>query len=162
MKTTNLGDSGYVIFKASKEGEKLVLTNVFRSKEQQYRFNFPYQCGTGCDLPWEAFDNEHKIEAGKDFVVMGSDGLFDNLYDKDISDCLYQQIELKKNIDELGDFKLKSVDETASCIGNKAYQLSHDRRYLSPFAKGAREARVRFMGGKTDDITVIVSQIVRS
>ena len=42
LKTTNLGDSGYVIFRASKEGKKVELAKQFRSVEQQYRFNFPY------------------------------------------------------------------------------------------------------------------------
>lgn len=58
MKTTNLGDSGYSIYRAEKEdGNKIVLKLTFRSEEQQYRFNFPYQCGTDCELPWNAFDN---------------------------------------------------------------------------------------------------------
>ena len=59
MKTTNLGDSGYIIYQASKadKGDEIVLTKIFRSEEQQYRFNFPYQCGTGCELPHKAFDN---------------------------------------------------------------------------------------------------------
>ena len=41
IKTTNLGDSGYLILRPStaKDGE-LVL--MFRSKEQQREFNFPY------------------------------------------------------------------------------------------------------------------------
>jgi hypothetical protein len=51
MKTTNLGDSGYVIYRIKGEGS---LEKVFRTKEQQYSFNFPYQCGTGCDLPHKA------------------------------------------------------------------------------------------------------------
>jgi len=58
MKTTNLGDSGYTIYRAELgEGDRLVLKQTFRSEEQQYRFNFPYQCGTGCELPYKAFDN---------------------------------------------------------------------------------------------------------
>jgi hypothetical protein len=62
MKTTNLGDSGYVLFTA-KVGEdgKISLEKKFRSKEQQYRFNFPYQCGTGCDPPTKAFDTKHAV-----------------------------------------------------------------------------------------------------
>ena len=61
LKTTNLGDSGYVIFRASKEGRSIDLAKQFRSSEQQYRFNFPYQCGTGCEPPYAAFDNEHEV-----------------------------------------------------------------------------------------------------
>ena len=55
------------------------------------------------------------------------------------------------------------MEETASCIGGKAYKLSKDRTYTSPFAMGAREAGYMYnRGGKQDDITVIVSQIARS
>ena len=66
------------------------LTVVFRSKEQQYDFNFPYQCGTAGDgspsqknLGHEAFDTEHQIQ-DYDIIVMASDGVWDNLYDKDV------------------------------------------------------------------------------
>ena len=38
LKTTNLGDSGYVIWRL----EDKSFVKVFRSEEQQYRFNFPY------------------------------------------------------------------------------------------------------------------------
>jgi hypothetical protein len=33
------------------------------------------------------------------------------------------------------------------------------RTYMSPFAKKALLAKLRFMGGKSDDITVVVGQI---
>lgn len=84
MKTTNLGDSGYAIFRQKNNGE---IEKIFRSKEQQYSFNFPYQCGTNCDLPYAAFDTEHSV-AARDIVVMGTDGVFDNVYDSDLEPCL--------------------------------------------------------------------------
>ena len=120
MKTTNLGDSGYVIFRRE-EGS---LIKVFRSKEQQFSFNFPYQCGTGCELPTAAFDTDHQMKE-KDIVVMGTDGLFDNVFDEDMKPCL-----VKENIEE--------PYKAAKCIGDFAYAKSHDRRYESPFAVGAK------------------------
>ena len=42
MKTLNLGDSGYLIVRRDKKGQ---VEKVFRSKEQTYEFDFPYQCG---------------------------------------------------------------------------------------------------------------------
>lgn len=160
MKTTNLGDSGYVIYQASgMDGDRVVLTKIFRSEEQQYRFNFPYQCGTGCELPHKAYDTEHTVTAGKDFVVMGTDGVFDNLFDKDIEACLNPSVRPVKG--SADNFKLLEPEATAKCIGNKAYSLSKDRMYKSPFSQGALAVGKRYMGGKEDDITVIVSQIVR-
>jgi protein phosphatase PTC7 len=141
MKTTNLGDSGYVIFRFKGDG---TLQKVFRSKEQQYSFNFPYQCGTGCDLPYNAYDNEHTVVKG-DIVVMGTDGVFDNVFDEDMEPCILDH---------------KTPLARADCIGEKAYGLSHDKNYESPFAKGAKEHRRWYMGGKTDDITVVVAEII--
>ena len=135
------------------------MTQTFRSEEQQYRFNFPYQCGTNCELPYKAFDNEHEVVAGKDFVVMGTDGLFDNLYDADIHACLAPSIQAKKGLTDV--FELINASAVATCMASKAYTLSKDRRYMSPFAQGASKVRQFYMGGKEDDITVIVAQIVR-
>ena len=138
MKTTNLGDSGYVIYSAARseaDQNETVLTKVFRSEEQQYRFNFPYQCGTGCELPYKAFDNQHEVRAGRDFVIMGTDGLFDNLFDRDIEQCLYPSVQPVKDTQD--QFDLVNPEKVANCMASKAYQLSKDRTYMSPFAMGA-------------------------
>jgi len=58
IKTTNLGDSGYTILRPLGDGK---FKQIFRSKEQQYSFNFPYQCGTGSELPYDAEDNAHAV-----------------------------------------------------------------------------------------------------
>ena len=45
----NLGDSGYMLLRRINEhpGENMVPYQlVFKTKEQQYKFNHPYQCGT--------------------------------------------------------------------------------------------------------------------
>lgn len=156
MKTTNLGDSGYVIWRVVMNKDAVELQKVFRSKEQQYRFNFPYQCGTNCDLPYKAYDTEHQMLSHTDLVVMGTDGLLDNVYDDDMKPCLTKQIAEK-------DAKIWLKDPTAAaeCIGQQAYVNGKNRNYDSPFAKGAREHGKRYMGGKEDDITVIVAQVVQ-
>lgn len=72
---------------------------IFRSEEQQHSFNFPYQLGTSSpDRPKDAQVSNPcmgdqlanilqsftvAVEKG-DIVIMGSDGLFDNLFDKEI------------------------------------------------------------------------------
>ena len=164
MKTTNLGDSGYVIYSASRSEEadnkdSIILTKTFRSEEQQYRFNFPYQCGTSCELPYKAFDNEHEVHPGKDFVVMGTDGLFDNLYDADIEKCLLPSVKAVK--DKEDQFELMEPAKAADCMAKRAYNLSKDPNYKSPFSVGAAQSGKLYRGGKEDDITVIVSQIIR-
>jgi protein phosphatase PTC7 len=74
--TANLGDSGYLLLRKS----GLDLVSVFRSKEMQHSFNFPFQVGTGGDDPQKAKEQVHSVR-DKDILVVGTDGLFDNLFD---------------------------------------------------------------------------------
>lgn len=51
------------------------------------------------------------------------------------------------------------TQELSKCIAHKAYNLSMEKAYESPFAKGAKAVGKFYMGGKEDDITVMVSKI---
>ena len=147
IKTSNLGDSGYVLFRPNSSGN---LEKLFRSKEQQFSFNFPYQCGTGADLPYVAFDTEHEIQAN-DIMVMASDGVFDNMYDDDIEACVKP---------ELIGTDLAGLQAASNCIAQTALKLGYKTGFVSPFALHAKEHGVRYPNkGKDDDIVVIVSQI---
>ena len=97
VKTLNLGDSGYLIFRPNLK-KKRTLQRIFKSEAQQYRFNFPYQCGTagdqqpdGKDYGQAAFTTEHTVQ-DYDIIVMATDGVFDNLYDHDITNCVKQNM----------------------------------------------------------------------
>lgn len=63
---------------------------------------------------------------------MGTDGLFDNLFDKDIEACLSPSVTLQNK-----QVTLQDPTKAATCIGNKAYQLGKDKSYKSPFAVNA-------------------------
>lgn len=52
MRILNLGDSGYMLVR--RESEAKPYETVFRSEERQYKFNHPYQCGTGYKVPYHA------------------------------------------------------------------------------------------------------------
>lgn len=67
---------------------------------------------------------------------MGTDGLFDNLYDPDIEKCLYPSVK-PQGSGPNATFKLEGAESVAKCMANKAYDLSKDQRYMSPFARGA-------------------------
>lgn len=148
IKTTNLGDSGYTILRPEGPGK---FKQLFRSKEQQYSFNFPYQCGTGAELPYAAEDKEHKVQ-DKDVIVMASDGMYDNLFDEDVLYC----VEPKPEEAHLP-FSHKRVGE---CLAQLALKLGDMQGYRSPFAVGAREAGKNYPDmGKSDDIVVIVATV---
>jgi protein phosphatase PTC7 len=102
----------------------------------------------------KAFDMEHEIK-DKDIVVMGSDGLFDNLYHEDLLTCIYPQYEKGASRYDTG--FVKDPRLAAECMAKKSEEKSYQQFYFSPFARGAQEAGIGYRGGKPDDITVIVA-----
>eukprot|EP01111_Echinosteliopsis_oligospora_P016435 TRINITY_DN6834_c0_g1_i1.p1 TRINITY_DN6834_c0_g1~~TRINITY_DN6834_c0_g1_i1.p1 ORF type:complete len:378 (-),score=107.92 TRINITY_DN6834_c0_g1_i1:562-1695(-) len=136
----NLGDSGLMIIR----GQEI----IFRSKEQQHSFNFPYQIGTGsADKPEHSVRYVVDIQPN-DIVIVGSDGLWDNLYDSDIFEIIASA---------------NTTDATAlaQAIARHAEMVAVDKDIISPFSKCARSNGYPFAsGGKLDDITVLVGRIV--
>ncbi|KAG0237959.1 hypothetical protein BGW42_008059 [Actinomortierella wolfii] len=85
LRIANLGDCGISVIRNNEF--------IFRTEEQQHSFNFPYQLGTGSsDRPKDAQVFTVKIKNG-DIVVMGTDGIFDNLFDEDILEEVIRCIE---------------------------------------------------------------------
>ena len=129
-----------------------MIQKVFRSKEQTYEFDFPYQCGQNCDLPYDAQDNKHQIEHN-DIIVMGTDGVFDNLFDSQISDvCIRPHLKFDGN--------LLNPQNASQCVSSLAEALSYNQSYVSPYTQGAIDHGLKKednLGGKPDDITVIVA-----
>ena len=149
LKTCNLGDSAYLIVRQNKKG---AIEKVFRSKEQTYSFDFPYQCGQNCELPYDAIDNEHEV-AHNDIVIMGTDGVFDNLFDDQIiNNCIRPNIHFDGNMPKPADASL--------CVSSLAEVMSYSEKHVSPITQSAidhGESKEENMGGKPDDITVIVA-----
>ncbi|KAG0279892.1 hypothetical protein BGZ95_011937 [Linnemannia exigua] len=85
LRIANLGDCGVSIIRRNEF--------IFRTEEQQHSFNYPYQLGTGStDSPTDAQVFTVKVESG-DIVVMGTDGIFDNLFDEDILEEVVRCVE---------------------------------------------------------------------
>ncbi|XP_050408002.1 protein phosphatase PTC7 homolog [Patella vulgata] len=150
--TANLGDSGYLLIRDNQV--------VHRSQEQQHYFNTPYQLSVVppsqeglvlSDSPDMAESNSHAVEEG-DIILLGTDGLFDNMTDMML-------VEYVSKLKDLNIPKEEAIQTTASSIAQKAYQLSFDPDYLSPFAISAIDAGIELTGGKPDDITVVVARV---
>jgi protein phosphatase PTC7 len=135
--TSNLGDSGYILMRVA-DGKDVI--SVFRSKEQTHGFNFPFQIGTSGDDPNRAATQIHNVEHN-DIIVVGTDGLFDNVYDETL-------LELVKPFVSGNSNDVEDITKVADVIAEKAEKLAADQEYLSPFAKGAREQFYDYMGGK--------------
>lgn len=54
---------------------------------------------------------------------------------------------------------LADPELVAEVIATEAEKFSLNQNYVSPFTKGAREHYYDYVGGKPDDITVIVAQV---
>ncbi|CAN6482216.1 unnamed protein product [Victoria cruziana] len=140
----NLGDSGFMVVRDG--------CTVFRSPVQQHDFNFTYQLESGDrgDLPSSAQVFTIAVAPG-DVVVAGTDGLFDNLYNSEVTAVVVHAIRAG-----LG------PQVTAQKIAALARQRAEDQNRQTPFSTAAQEAGYRYYGGKLDDITVVVSYIASS
>jgi protein phosphatase PTC7 len=153
--TLNMGDSGYLLLRPIKSKDKddlnaYDLEIVYKSEEQTHGFNFPYQVGTGGDDPESAVKMVHEIQEN-DIIVLATDGLWDNLYETQIMSIIKPFLSI--------DNEIKDLEIVAEMIGKTAEQFSLNQRYKSPFALRSRGL---FNGGKADDITIIVSQIINN
>ena len=146
LKTVNIGDSGYCILRKNAAN---VYEMVFRSEEMQHGFNFPFQIGTNGDDPRTGFPNKHDIFEG-DVVVVGSDGLFDNVFDDHLLSIVNE--ECKDGGLDIETFTQRLLEE--------CFALSLDKSFISPFASHAREHGYSFTGGKSDDITIVVGEVM--
>ncbi|KAK9765700.1 Protein phosphatase 2C 7, variant 2 [Basidiobolus ranarum] len=141
MESANLGDSSYLIIRDDKV--------LFRSKEQQHYFNCPYQLtvlpeddpdrGTYfLDQPSQAFRGSHQLE-DNDIVILGTDGYFDNVYDKDtisIMKSIKNGLKLTNGDQEI----LTGVKNISDTLTSAAKKFAMNRRRVSPWARGARAA----------------------
>jgi len=136
--SANLGDSGFRIIRRNQV--------ILASTAQQHRFNMPYQIGSQSDdKPEMAVIQQFTLEAG-DYIILGTDGLFDNLYDEDI-------IRVIENLPEW-----VSMKTVAAAIAEKAYEVSKLNEVKIPFNEMAKlyYGMSFWDNGKQDDITVVV------
>jgi len=164
LHTLNLGDSGYMILrnkklkspqndalnKILKDEKDNSIEIVFRSEEQTHSFNFPFQVGTNGDDPSSADVKIHPIEEN-DVIILGTDGLWDNLFDEQI-------IKIVKPFFDVSPV-LQDISLVAEMIGTTAEKYSMNQSYKSPFCVRSKGL---YLGGKPDDITIIVSQVIKN
>jgi protein phosphatase PTC7 len=138
----NLGDSGVFIVRDRKI--------LFRTKEQQHFFNCPYQLSSVTSAGVNNGDSiamgqniQQSLQVG-DWIILATDGLFDNVFPKDIVSLVNQA---------------KASQELADQLGDLAADNSVDKERSSPFEGAARMAKVEWKGGKVDDVTVIVLRV---
>jgi len=155
----NLGDSGFVHLRSGKV--------LFQSTPLQHGQDHPFQLSADCfsDSPTDAQNYEIRDVLKGDVFVLGTDGLFDNAFSKEIAGIVRRE-ELKALW-----AAQRSLDGSVSFAETAAYEVAlwaaqgvepnPDR--ITPWAvmremsyDPPRNFKHRYPGGKTDDITAVV------
>ena len=145
LQSANVGDSGYLLMTPSRYPREGGIK--YRSPHQEHEFGRPFQLGhhAASDKPDDAMVAAHPVASG-DAVVMGSDGLWDNLHDSEIAELLVEGLRLRE-----------SPAALARRIIAAAYEASLAKSGSTPYAQAATEEfDMVYSGGKRDDISVIV------
>eukprot|EP00238_Polyblepharides_amylifera_P002783 CAMPEP_0196582184 /NCGR_PEP_ID=MMETSP1081-20130531/37901_1 /TAXON_ID=36882 /ORGANISM="Pyramimonas amylifera, Strain CCMP720" /LENGTH=379 /DNA_ID=CAMNT_0041902679 /DNA_START=179 /DNA_END=1318 /DNA_ORIENTATION=- len=169
LEVGNLGDAGLRIIRQGGVADA--------TEDQQYEFDMPFQmaCQQFVDIQYNtaADANFINIEVQEgDWVIAGSDGLFDNMFDEEI---IKLQTEAELRGSQVGDdyFVAQVV---ARALAERARRYSRDplRRvpYAVAFAQEQQEedagnkiaqffnkSNPANLGGKPDDITVIAAKV---
>ncbi|KAG9451699.1 hypothetical protein H6P81_004603 [Aristolochia fimbriata] len=137
----NVGDSGFLVVRNGKV--------AYRSPVQVRGFNSPLYLHTD-SCKW-AQVLEVPVEEG-DSIVAATDGLFDNLFEDTILNIISKGRKYE--------FNPRTV---AQLLARVAHQMSLQKKHDTPFSKASREAgRLGHQGGKRDDITVVVANVISS
>jgi serine/threonine protein phosphatase PrpC len=148
---------------------------IFRTKEQQFNFNFPYQLGpTSRAQAKDADVAELELQEG-DKIVLGTDGLFDNLFDHEILEVVNKlTMPLDSQEEALNSIKEKLLHEEAETqpttkldlrssiaeqLARKASEKARSNSCKTPFSQNAKLHGYKMQGGKLDDITVVFSVV---
>lgn len=151
LATATIGDSGFILLGRSKENYmSSTLRGTYyiryRSPQQEHSFGCPYQLGhqDGADTPEDAMLSTMPLYPG-DVLIMGSDGLFDNVADETI-------VEVVDRVLTNGG----KPSDISQALAFKAFEASTDKSSTTPYSLAASEAfEMIYDGGKKDDISVV-------
>ena len=153
---------------------------VFKTGVQEHAWNQPFQLShpgfNRADTPEDALEFSFVVKPG-DIVVLGSDGLWDNMWDTDVLEAIAASDAMRQSCDGSDQWQ-SEAQELAQRLLELAEAHSLDEAYASPFAQerdGVRRESDTFLtrllhgmgigvaaatlGGKQDDITVVCAII---
>lgn len=150
LETLNLGDSWLGVLR----GDKI----VFETVKQEYFFNAPYQLAKipNNDNKKKSISNSPEDSAAADFdlkkgdlVILSTDGMVDNWENKKIEEWWSKKLATNEDLDVLNK---EFVQEVNKCSRNPDFMSSFVREYN-------KLSNTTYIGGKEDDITVLVVKV---
>ncbi|CAI5978777.1 unnamed protein product [Closterium sp. NIES-64] len=155
LNVASLGDAGVRVVRGSEV--------VHKTTPHEHFFDCPFQFGSeSSDSADDAEVLSFSVQEG-DTVVMASDGLFDNVFDKDIASI----------VKVFSGPSHAHVSRTATALAALAAKHAGDKEYMAPYTLEALEhgrdlpvwqkmMGKKLSGGKQDDISVVVARVVTS
>ena len=172
----NLGDSGFSIYRYNENNNNNCYNIIYKSPAQEQGFGIPYQLGSHptANSIDDGYCLHHFNLKSFDIIIVGSDGLWDNLFDDEISNiiCLtmsryFDQYKNNNNNNNNNNdnyltfnnyvhSKIVKGDLTHIII-KQAYLNSIDRKKETPWSQAMTQTvDMVYNGGKQDDITCVV------
>lgn len=152
LNTYLVGDAGFMIVRDKKI--------IHRSVDQLKGFNFPFQLGIGqeMDQPEIGITSQLKLKLG-DVILIGSDGLFDNLFDKKILAFINYEMEKVQNTNSSTyTIAAMNIARKLTVLAKKLGERTQD--VWTPFGyEIAMHMQMYYSGGKNDDTTVVAAII---
>ncbi|KMZ71891.1 putative protein phosphatase 2C 1 [Zostera marina] len=145
LKIASVGDCGLRVIRAGQL--------VFTTTPREHYFDCPFQVSSEANGQTYRDATVCSVQLMEgDAIILGSDGLFDNAFDREI-------------VSTISD--IKDAAEAAKLVANLAHNHSKDVNFDSPYTQEARTMGYdvpdwkkmigkKLKGGKLDDITVIV------
>lgn len=151
LQYANLGDSGLIVVRDSQV--------CYQTKDQQHFFNAPYQLAQIKAIPESqrgySITNEPSdavsniildIHPG-DVIILTTDGLLDNVYHKELAEVIAENKDM-------------SAMKIARKLVELTIKLSLDEKRKSPFCISAKKHGYKIVGGKIDDVCVLVAKVM--
>lgn len=193
----NLGDCGLrQLRRQYSRGSRGIPSVTAKTREQQHFFNCPFQLSrlpTREEAPALAAAGKAELAEAVsrgvqmmqdspddadvyalpvmegDLFVVASDGLWDNLHDREVCDLAARTISPQEAMQAFaegpgalqGPGNSTDPGKLAAVMAHAAFHRARETSTTTPFAERAREAGYSHSGGKLDDITVVCSWVVR-
>lgn len=154
LEVSNIGDSQLIVIRDG--------SAILEVEAGVWAFNSPNQLGFGLygepqgDVDEMNIQKKLQLQPG-DIVVIGSDGLFDNVFVEEMVRIVGEAMDGKPST-------VVTMKSAASALLDEAHRNGLNDTFLSPFAReaiAARKAPPNYRGGKPDDISIIVAQVVK-